>query len=70
MQGVITYTCNLKGESAMFVFQTIIEIILAAFVIWAVFHEDAFVEFEEKLFKKLKAKICEIKRKLSIRVIK
>ena len=33
---------------------TIFEIALVAFTIWAVFHEDLFIDFEERLFARLR----------------
>ena len=34
--------------------QTICEILVAAFLIWGLFHEDILVDFEKRLFKKMK----------------
>ena len=34
--------------------QTILEMGLAAFVIWAVFHEDKFIKFEDRIKKAFK----------------
>ena len=34
--------------------QTIIEILVIAFVLWAIFHETAIADFEKRLFKKIK----------------
>ena len=34
--------------------QTIIEILLIAFTLWALFNEDVFADFEQRLFKKIK----------------
>ncbi len=36
--------------------QTIIEILVAAFVIWAVFNEQKFIDFEDKIVKKWKSR--------------
>lgn len=40
----------------MFVLQTIFEIVLVGFVIWAIFNEDKFVKFEERLVAKVRNK--------------
>ena len=37
--------------STVHTWQTIIEIIAAAFLIYALFHEDKFIAFEERLIK-------------------
>lgn len=34
--------------------QTICEILVASFLIWGLFHEDIFADFEKRLFKKIK----------------
>ena len=34
--------------------QTIIEILVVAFVLWGLFHEDILADFEKRLFKKIK----------------
>lgn len=40
--------------STVHTWQTIIEIAVAAFLIYGLFHEDKFVAFEERLIKKLR----------------
>ena len=34
--------------------QTIFEILMATFLIWGLFHEDIIVDFEDRIFKKMK----------------
>lgn len=34
--------------------QTIIEILVIAFIFWGLFHEDIIADFEKRLFKKIK----------------
>ena len=34
--------------------QTIIEILVVAFALWGLFHEDIIADFEKRLFKKIK----------------
>ena len=34
--------------------QTIIEVLVIAFALWAIFHETAIADFEKRLFKKIK----------------
>lgn len=34
--------------------QTIIEILVIAFIFWGLFHEDILADFEKRLFKKIK----------------
>ena len=34
--------------------QTIIEVLVIAFLFWALFHEDILADFEKRLFKKIK----------------
>lgn len=41
---------------------SIIEIIFVVGLLWALFHEDIFVDFERKLFVKVKKEFKKIKR--------
>lgn len=43
-------------------FATLFEIVLVGFTVWAVFHENKFVDFEDKLFARI--------RRRSLKVIK
>lgn len=36
------------------IIQTIIEILVIAFIFWGLFHEDILADFEKRLFKKIK----------------
>lgn len=38
------------------VLKTLIEIAAVVFTVWALFHEDRFIAFEEKLFAKIRRK--------------
>lgn len=40
----------------MFVLQTIIEFVIAGFIIWGLFNEDKLVNFEDKIIEKFKNK--------------
>lgn len=40
--------------STIHTWRTIIELVLVAFLIYGIFHEDKFVAFEEKIFRKFK----------------
>lgn len=40
--------------STLHTWQTLLEVALAAFVIWAVFHEDRFIALEDKIKKVFK----------------
>lgn len=40
--------------SAPHLIQTIIEILVIAFIFWGLFHEDILADFEKRLFKKIK----------------
>lgn len=44
------------------VFSTVFEVALVAFTLWAIFHENKFIDFEDKLFARI--------RRRSLRVIK
>lgn len=38
------------------VLRSLFEVILVAFTIWALFHEDRFIAFEDKLFSRIRRK--------------
>ena len=40
--------------STLHTWQTIIEIVVAVFIIYGLFHEDKFVAFEEKIIRKFR----------------
>ena len=40
--------------STLHLIQTIIEILVIAFIFWGLFHEDIIADFEKRLFKKIK----------------
>lgn len=44
------------------VLRSLFEVILVAFTIWALFHEDRFIAFEDKLFSRI--------RRRSLKVVK
>ena len=51
--------------STVQIIRTLFEIVLVAFALWAVFHEDLFIAFEERIasaFKRRRLKVVEGER--------
>ena len=44
------------------VLRTVFEIVLVGFCLWAVFHEDIFVAFEQRIFSRIKRKRLKVVR--------
>ncbi|HHW45339.1 MAG TPA: hypothetical protein GXX17_00320 [Clostridiales bacterium] len=40
--------------STSFIFTTVIEILVGAFIIWGVLHEDVLIDMEDRLFLKIR----------------
>ena len=51
-----------KNKKEIIMLISIIEIIFVVGLLWALFHEDIFVDFERKLFAKVKREFKKIKR--------
>lgn len=49
--------------SGNFIFASLFEIILAAFIIWGVFHEESLAEWEDRLFSRIKRAVRFLRRK-------
>ncbi|MCQ2440695.1 MAG: hypothetical protein MJ076_02205 [Clostridia bacterium] len=52
------------------VLKSLFEIILVAFTIWALFHEDRFIAFEDKLFSHIRRKNLKILNSKNLSIIK
>ncbi len=49
--------------SGNFIFASVFELIVAAFIIWGVFHEESLAEWEDRLFARIKRVVKAICRR-------
>ncbi|MGI6269795.1 MAG: hypothetical protein ACOYKJ_04580 [Candidatus Howiella sp.] len=49
--------------SGNFIFASVFEIIVAAFIIWGVFHEESLAAWEDRLFTRIKRIVRSLRRR-------
>lgn len=52
------------------VIRTVFEIVLVVFAVWAVFHEDIFIDFEERLISGFKRRRLNVIKGASARTVR